>query len=189
MREIRSRHEAITLAKEILQRKPVYLDTETTGLGPSDEIVEISILDSEGEILTDTLVKPTRSIPRDAHAVHGITDAMVATAPTWQVIWPEIEPHLTQTDVAIFNADFDMRLMRQSHTAHDMAWSLPEDRVFCIMRIYAAFYGEWDFARNAYRWQSLDRARGQLMLPFPNTHRAKDDALLARSVLHAIAAG
>ncbi|ESQ14925.1 MAG: hypothetical protein N838_30690 [Thiohalocapsa sp. PB-PSB1] len=39
----------------------VYLDLETTGLHPSrDEIVEIGILDDQGQPLLDTLVRPIR---------------------------------------------------------------------------------------------------------------------------------
>ena len=38
--------------------KTVYLDTETTGLHESDEIVELTIIDDNEEILIDTLLKP-----------------------------------------------------------------------------------------------------------------------------------
>ena len=36
----------------------VYLDLETTGLGPEDEVVAIGIVDPEGAVLLDTLVRP-----------------------------------------------------------------------------------------------------------------------------------
>jgi DNA polymerase-3 subunit epsilon len=189
MREVSSRQDALEFTKEKLKHEPLYLDTETTGLGPNDEIVEVSLLDTQGEILVDSLVKPTRSIPRDAITIHGITDEMVADAPTWEQVWPSVEAQISGNEVAIYNADFDLRMMRQSHNIHKMVWNVEESKFFCIMILYAAFNGEWDFKRGSFRWQSLERARAQLSLPLANTHRAKDDALLARSVLLAIAAG
>ena len=62
------------------------LDTETTGLYDDAEIVEISIIDENGGVLLDTLVKPLKPIPAEATAIHGITNEMVATAPTWVAI-------------------------------------------------------------------------------------------------------
>ena len=36
----------------------VYLDTETTGVADDDEMVELTILDDDGEPLINTLIKP-----------------------------------------------------------------------------------------------------------------------------------
>ena len=47
------------------------LDTETTGLYDDAEIVEISIIDENGGVLLDTLVKPLKPIPAEATAIHG----------------------------------------------------------------------------------------------------------------------
>jgi DNA polymerase III epsilon subunit-like protein len=41
----------------------VILDTETTGLYDA-EICEISVIDREGNVLLDTLVKPKKNYPR-----------------------------------------------------------------------------------------------------------------------------
>jgi DNA polymerase III epsilon subunit-like protein len=55
------------------------------------------------------------------------------------------------------------------------------------MQLYAQFYGEWDIHRNIWRWQSLEKAGHRFNIPLRNSHRAKDDAILARAVLHEIA--
>ena len=78
-----SRVKAVQKARELLQAAPLFLDTETTGLHASDQIVEIAICDLGGNVLFDTLVKPTAPIPPEASAIHGIDDAMVASAPGW----------------------------------------------------------------------------------------------------------
>jgi hypothetical protein len=56
--------EAIDWARELMGRQDwVLLNTETTGLGPDDEVVEIAVLDPTGRALLDTLVRPPRPIP------------------------------------------------------------------------------------------------------------------------------
>jgi DNA polymerase III epsilon subunit-like protein len=89
--------------------------------------------------------------------------------------------------VGIYNSEFDLRMLKQSHQKYWLNWQLPEENFFCIMKLYARFYGEWDARRGSYRWQSLDQAGRQCRIPLPNSHRAKDDALLARALLQHIA--
>ena len=66
MPDITLRRSAIEMAREMVARRPVYLDTETTGLDEQSEIVEISLIDSDGSVLLDTLVKPLERIPAGA---------------------------------------------------------------------------------------------------------------------------
>jgi DNA polymerase-3 subunit epsilon len=183
------RREAVLVAQQKLAQEPLYLDTETTGLGPYAEVVEISILDAEGQVVLDKLVRPTKPIPTDAFAIHGISDQMVAQAPTWKEMWPEIQDAIQGKAVAIYNADYDLRIMRQSHRLFDMNWDPGVADPFCIMLLYAQYYGEWNRSRGSYRWHSLENAGRQARIQLPNTHRAKDDAALARAVLHFIARG
>jgi hypothetical protein len=69
-----------------------------------------------------------------------------------------------------------------------MIWKRPEGmRDFCIMKLYAQYYGQWNSRRGDYRWQSLDAAGRQCRIPLPNSHRAKDDALLTKAVLENLA--
>ncbi len=182
-----ARSEAIQQAQEYLQKKPVYLDTETTGTDPSAEIIEISVVDQDGSILIDTLLKPRGKIDPGARRVHGIGVEMLTDAPRWNVVWPQVEAALQGRYVGIFNLDFDLRMMKQSHQRFWMPWEQPKGNFFCIMKLYAKFYGDWNSKYGNYRWQSLDNARRQCGLQLPNTHRAVDDTLLARAVLHFMA--
>ena len=178
-----ARREAIQIAKEKLNLKPIFLDTETTGTDENDNIVEISIIDHDGRILIDTLVKPVGRISPGAMAVHRITDEMVTDAPRWSEIWPEVEAIFSGRLLGIYNADFDLRMMRQSHARNWMQWTdLAGMEVFCIMKLYAQFYGQWNSRRGNYRWQSLDNAGRQCGIPLPNSHRAKDDTLLTKEI-------
>jgi len=187
MGRAQDRRAAIAQAQIELNKQPIYLDTETTGLKDHDQIVEICLLDHDGSIAFVSLVKPTVKIPLDAIRVHGITDALVSAAPTWLEIWPQVETILTKRRVAIYNAEYDLRLMKQSHFAHGLTWSTSISH-FCLMKLYAQFRGEWNSRAGNYRWHSLDDARWQCGLNLPNAHRAHADTLLARAVLHYVAA-
>jgi DNA polymerase III epsilon subunit-like protein len=116
-------------------------------------------------------------------------DAYEEIATGWDIVWPKVEATIINRTVGVYNADFDLRMMRQSHQKNWLRWVDPKGtEFFCVMKIYAQFYGEWNARRGNYRWQSLDAAGRQCGIPLPNSHRAKDDALLTRKVLEFIAA-
>lgn len=81
--------------KRIVACVPDYVifDLETTGTDyHKDQIVEISALRAENGIVTDvfsTLVNPQCPIPYRVTQIHGITDEMVADAPTLSQALPE----------------------------------------------------------------------------------------------------
>ncbi len=181
------RQRARAQAHQLLQAHPLFLDTETTGVRSSAEVIEICLIDHQGTVLFNSLVRPRVPIPPESTQIHGISNAMVALAPTWSELWPQVQPILESGPIGIYNADFDMRLIRQTHVQQGLPWPQGPITAFCIMLLYAQFYGDWDPQRNGYRWQSLEKARQRFNLPIPNSHCAKDDALLARAVLEQIA--
>lgn len=78
--------------KRLNQYIPDYIvfDLETTGISPKwDEVIEISavkVKNGQVEAEFTSLVHPGRKIPRGASAVNGITDAMVADAPPFEMV-------------------------------------------------------------------------------------------------------
>jgi DNA polymerase-3 subunit epsilon len=178
-----ARREAIQEAQRLLQAHPVYLDTETTGTGPNAEVIEVGVVDSEGELLYSSLVRPRGVIEPDAMRVHNIAPEQVAGAPGWTEVWPRLRAVLEGKQVGAYNSDFDLRLIKQSLTRAWIRWDLEDHSFFCIMKLYARFAGEWDSKRGSYRWHSLDMAGRQAGIPLGNAHRAVDDAQLARALL------
>jgi len=174
-------------ARDLLSQDSLYLDTETTGLGSTAEIIEVAIINREGETVFESLVRPKGAIDPDARRVHGISMEMVQDAPTWQEVWLQIEPLLSNRMVGIYNSEFDLRMMRQSHQKYWMGWNFKEENVFCIMKLYARFRGEWDSRRGSFRWHSLEQAGLQSGILLPNSHRARDDAMLALSLMKYVA--
>lgn len=183
----RERQGAVQVAREILQARPVYLDTETTGLDWASEIVEICVLDHDGSVVLESLVRPTIPIPPDASRVHGIRDAMVAGEPSWAETWPAVERAFAGRTIAIYNADYDLARMRQSHRRHGLEWHEPAGPIHCVMKLYARFYGDWNPTRRSFRWQSLQQAARQCGIVLSQRHRARQDAELARAVLEYVA--
>lgn len=155
--------------------RPLFLDTETTGLDNAAEIVEISIVDSDGLTLFDSLVRPLKPIPPDAIRLHGIDMNMVASARTWMHVWPEVEAILSGHTVGVYNTEFDIRMMQQSHRAIGMPWRSPNFSTFDIMKIFSEFAGYQ-------RWLKLEQAGKLCRINLPNSHRALDDTLLAKAV-------
>lgn len=187
MSDLIAHKEVIQEAQRLLQSKPVYLDTETTGIGPAAEVIEVGVVDSQGEVLFSSLVQPRGMIEPGALRVHNIPPELVANAPGWVDIWPGLRSVLEGKLVGAYNSDFDLRLIKQSLTRAWLRWNLEDQNFFCIMKLYARFVGEWDSKRGSYRWHTLDAAGKQAGLPLVNTHRAIDDARLARALLHYMA--
>ncbi len=91
----------------------VVVDCETTGVYPSDRIVELAIvtLGLDGQILDvyDTLVNPQRDV--SATHIHGITGAMVADAPTFGEIAGDVATRLHGGCFIAHNVPFDARML------------------------------------------------------------------------------
>jgi DNA polymerase-3 subunit epsilon len=182
-----NRRNAIQEARALLETHPVYLDTETTGMHLSSEVIEIGIIDDQANVLFDSLVRPRGKIDPAAGRVHGITAEMLESAPTWDTTWPQAEAVLINRRIGVYNVEFDLRLIKQSHKSSWLRWSLPEGNFFDIMKLYARFFGDWDTYHRAFRYQSLEQAGRQCRIPLTNSHRAVDDCLLTRALLHYMA--
>jgi DNA polymerase-3 subunit epsilon len=173
-------------AREIIALDPLFLDTETTGLKRTDEIIEISIIDRQARILFSSLVRPSGTIPPDAMAVHGISNDMVKVAQPWPLAWQKVRQILINRVICGYNIDFDIQMMQQSHNRYGLIWQ-EAIRKIDVLKLYSQYRGEWDPIHRSNRIYKLDEARVDLKIPIPNSHRSLDDAKLTRAVLFAMA--
>ncbi|MHB0923261.1 MAG: 3'-5' exonuclease [Bellilinea sp.] len=176
----------IEIARSIIQQNPVYLDTETTGLDKNAEIIQIAVVDDAGHILLDEFVRPSQPIPVEVTLLHGINDAMVAGSKSWPALWPTVRGHLVGRTVGIYNAEFDVRMMRQSLERYRLPWR-DTLNTLDILNLFSEFRAEWDPIRRSLRRYKLEDAGKYFRIPLPNSHRAADDALLARALLRRLA--
>ncbi len=181
-----TKQQVIEYARKKIASQPVYLDTETTGLEESDEIIEIAIVNAHGKEIFNSFIKPSKIIPQDSIRIHNITNEMVSSYPTWPEVWPEIKAILIGHPIGMYNAPFDIRMIEQTLKIYDIP--LKEKlNAFDILKIYSDYRGVWDHRRQAMRRFRLENAGQEFGIPMPNSHRALDDTLLTRAVFHAIA--
>ena len=104
-------------ARSITLVKPLaFFDLETTGTTVGlDRIVEIGVLkvtpDGQ-ELQLQTRVNPEIRIPREATAVHGISDKDVEDKPTFDKVAPMVARFLEGCDFAGYNVlHFDLPML------------------------------------------------------------------------------
>ena len=97
--------------------REIVLDTETTGLDPSngDRIVEIGCLELVNRLPTGktyhVYINPERDMPREAEAVHGLSAAFLADKPVFAEIAEEFIAFVKGAALIIHNAAFDMKFL------------------------------------------------------------------------------
>jgi len=95
-------------------KRQIVLDTETTGLEPSQghRIIEIGCVELIGRRLTGNnfhvYLQPDREIDEAAIEVHGITNEFLADKPRFEDVAQEFADYLGGAEVIIHNAPFDV---------------------------------------------------------------------------------
>lgn len=160
-----------------------FLDTETTGVGDADAVIEVSLLDEKGTDHLTTLVQPLAPIRDSARNTHGLDEEALSGAPPFETVAPRLCRLLSDEYVHnlwAYNADFDRQLLIQTA---ELA-GLPEATAAfkeCgwrdLMEPTASYLEVED-------WLSLSEAADRLEIDFPteDLHRAQADAELARRV-------
>ncbi len=148
----------------------VFVDLETTGaLASVDRITEIGIveLDAQGRLTEwSSLVNPQMPIPPFIQGLTGISDAMVADAPTFSELAGEIEARLQGRLFVAHNARFDYGFLRQSLAREQRVFNAT---VLCTVKLSRRLYPQ-------YAKHSLDALIERHSLAVPARHRALADA-------------
>ncbi|MEO0703956.1 MAG: exonuclease domain-containing protein, partial [Pseudomonadota bacterium] len=159
----------------------VVFDTETTGLLPEkDEVVQIGAVRVmngrlvEGETF-DMLVNPGRKIPATSTAVHGISDDMVAHAPTMATVGHRFHQFARDAVLCAHNAPFDMAFMQRWAKGAGETWDNP---VMDTVLLSAVLFG-------GSAEHTLDAIAERLAVTIPEVvrHTALGDAYATAAVL------
>jgi DNA polymerase III epsilon subunit-like protein len=154
------------------------LDLETTGLDARrDSIVSLAMIPFiEGSPRPGhvTLVCPGRPIPAQATAIHGLTDEMVADAPSADRVMRDIEGLLDRRIIVGHGVDFDLAVLGRARRACGLPalvnTALDTQRLTAVLRP-----GWFEY--------SLESVAEHLGVEVVDRHTAVGDALTAGRVL------
>lgn len=161
----------------------VVVDLETTGGKPQDAgITEIGAVKVRGgEVLGEfqTLVNPGVAVPPFIAALTGITDRMLAGAPSVMAATASFWEFAQGAVLVAHNAPYDMGFLRGACDKTGIAW--PSPRVADTARL-----ARRALTRDEVRNCKLETLAKHFHSPTPPCHRALDDARATVAVLHGL---
>lgn len=109
--------EQITRQEKNAHYNLVVIDLETTGLSPIlDEILQVSVIDDEENVLINQYCKPQRCLSwEDASRINGIWPNDVLFSPAFKEIAPYVQDILYRADTVIaYNCPFEQEFLREN---------------------------------------------------------------------------
>jgi DNA polymerase III subunit epsilon len=124
-----------------LLRPIVFFDLETTGLHfTNDRIVEICMVKIKPDMSRESKTKyinPEIPIPAVTTAIHGITDEMVANAPTFKQAANEIRQFMEGSDWAGYNSNkFDIPFLMEQFLRIGLNWDISDKRFVDVQHVF-----------------------------------------------------
>lgn len=163
----------------------VVLDVETTGLSENSELIEVGLIDGNGQELMRQRVLPVGRISAASASVHGIKRKDLKGCPTWDEIEDQFMALIKDKRIVAYNADFDIRILKQAMKKYHSRAVMDND-ISCMMLAYAAYAGEVNKRFGDFRWHKLKAAARAFGLKPPN-HSAVRDAQTTRDLVYALA--
>jgi DNA polymerase III subunit epsilon len=158
-------------------RRLAFVDLETTGAtATADRITEIGIVevDEDGVREWSSLVNPQARIPEFIERLTGISNAMVASAPTFEELADEVRARLDGRLFIAHNARFDYGFLKNEFARLGMDFRAT---VLCTVKLSRRLYPEQ-------RKHSLDSLIERHGLVAGDRHRALADAQLIHQFWH-----
>jgi len=154
----------------LLDAPLAIVDVETTGAHPAySRLTEIAVVEvDQGEVVGEwsTLLNPGTTIPAAIQALTGITNEMVAAAPAFEDLAPEIFQRLEGRVFVAHNARFDYGFLRHEFERAGLRFHA---RTLCTVKLSRRLYPE-------HRRHSLDSLIERHGLRCDARHRALGDA-------------
>lgn len=174
---------AVAAAAEKRKRRPtpvptadpskiLVYDLETTGLqAGSDEIIQLAIVDGNGNELINTYIKPQHKRKWDkAEAVNGISPEMVKDAPVMPALLNKIQELIYDAEwlVGYNSTKFDDNFLKAA------GLDLSSVKEYDVMLEYAERYNPYDEYHGNRKWSKLIEAAHRWDYRFP-AHDALND--------------
>ena len=154
---------AATWARGVLASSDdwLFVDTETTGLCATDQVIEIAIAKAARdcgrwrlEPLMVQRIRPSVPISFSAIAVHGITEAHLRNSPTFPEVADRIRTVIGGRRLLAWNATFDRAAIRRTVDSWRTPAVAEDDSWHCAMRAHAVWAGQ-PGNRTLYRYHKL----------------------------------
>lgn len=159
-----------------MAKRPIYYDTETTGVrSDKDRIIEIAAFDPVEDRTFIKLINPEIEIPKEATAIHHITNEMVKDAPTFKEVGKEFADFCAGEVVLIAHNNDNFDKLFLEHEYKRAGLEMPAF-VYIDSLKWARKYRP-DLPRHTL--QSLRELYG---IAANNAHRALDDVLVLHKV-------
>lgn len=144
------------------------LDVETTGLDSDDEILQISAINSTGEILINEFCRPEfKTAWEESTWIHGITPEQVKECKSYVFYKDKVQKLIDEADVIVgYNVYFDLDFLKCNYEGK---------KIVDVMNIFACVYGEWSNYYKNYKWQNLINCASYYNYEF-ESHNSLDDA-------------
>ena len=141
--------------REIDLSKTICFDTETTGLGKYDEILQLAIINGVGDVLFNELIKPKQQTNWwQAEKVHHISPKMVEKCNTIDSYLPMLAEIFKKSEICVgYNLPYDIRMLKQSGVPM-RCLNRKECQHIDIMKDFAPVFGEKG-KNNRFKWQNL----------------------------------
>ncbi len=164
-RNPRDRNAAILWARSIMARRDwLILDSETTGINDTDEVIELGVIDCDGNIIMEQRINPVkRRISPKAQEIGHITLKDLKGKPNMLQAWQEFAPKINGRMIIAYNTAFDIRMLVQSLAKHNFPINTDKSLRFKTedaMLKYAQYVGEWAEWKQEYKWQKLPHPAG-----------------------------
>jgi hypothetical protein len=163
------------IARILLMQQAIVTDTETTGVGEEDRIIQLALVDSTTSyVYFQSLIKNEAKSSPKALEVHGITEAKRRRAPHFKEIYPAVKRFFSYPIVA-YNANFDYRMIKREFDA--IGEEFPVLNFVDLMPLCTAKFGERMKLGGVCEVLGIE----------PGTHDAASDAIAAAEVLRRLA--
>jgi DNA polymerase-3 subunit epsilon len=163
----------------------VVVDLETTGGAPDGggitEIGAVKVQGGEELGVLATLVNPGERIPPFVTVLTGITEAMVAPAPSIDVVLPSLLEFIHGAVLVAHNAPYDVGFLKAACARHGYPW--PNPRVLDTAALARRL-----LTRDEVPNRKLATLAAYFRTPRQPTHRALADAQATVDVLHGLIA-
>lgn len=113
--------------REIKENNCFWLDTETTGLSSTDEIIELAICTHDKRVVFDSILSSKVNCSPQSRAVHGITDEQINNGMPIESAKAALIDLLEGKTIISFNVDFDCQMLFQT-------FGIKTKKRFCIMK-------------------------------------------------------